>query len=635
MAYSKVSNITQERDLKYLSKDFNTFKEQLVEFAEAYYPETYNDFSEGSPGMMFLEMVAYVGDVLSFYTDSQVQETYLLLAREKENLYNISYALGYRPRITSAASVDLDVYQLVPAIESAEGNYVPDWQYALILNENSTFNSTEGHNFYITKDVDFGFSSSFSPTNVFVYQYDSSGNPEYYLVKKAVQAISADTKTKTFDVGTAEQFYTANIFDNNILSIEKIEDGEGNEWTEVPYLAQDTVFEKVRNTAVNDPELQGYDNKTPYLLKLKTVPRRFVSRFKSEGQLELQFGAGNNTLPDTDILPNPDNVGLGIKDGISKIDLAYDPSNFLYSKAYGQAPANTTLTVTYRVGGGLQSNVNSNTITQRGVLRFQNKPNLNASLLQYVKSTVASTNPKKAAGGGGGDTIEQIRMNAMANFGAQQRTVTRDDYLVRTLSMPPEFGRVAKAFITQDDQIQPLTTQTYSNPGRFPNPLAMNLYVLGFNKLKNLTNLNDATKTNLINYLDQFRSMTDAVNIKDAFIINFSLDFEITPFKNYNNQEVILNCISELQNYFDIDKWQINQPLIISEIYNTIAQAEGVQTVEDVVFSNEAGVELGYSQYKYDFDHATRKGVIYPSLDPSIFELKYPNSDIRGRVITY
>jgi hypothetical protein len=153
MAYSKVSNITQERDLKYLSKDFNTFKEQLIEFAEAYYPETYNDFSEGSPGMMFLEMVAYVGDVLSFYTDSQVQETYLLLAREKENLYNISYALGYRPRITSAASVDLDVYQLVPAIESAEGNYVPDWQYALILNENSTFNSTEGHNFYITNMI--------------------------------------------------------------------------------------------------------------------------------------------------------------------------------------------------------------------------------------------------------------------------------------------------------------------------------------------------------------------------------------------------------------------------------------------------------------------------------------------------
>ena len=328
-------------------------------------------------------------------------------------------------------------------------------------------------------------------------------------------------------------------------------------------------------------------------------------------------------------------MGLGIKDGLSKLDLAYDPSNFLYSKAYGQAPSNTTLTVTYRVGGGLESNVNSNSITQRGVVSYQNKPNLNQSLLNYVKSTVASTNPTKAAGGGAGDTVEQIRMNAMANFGAQNRTVTRDDYLVRTLSMPPEFGRVAKAFITQDDQIAPLAKTTYTDPGRFPNPLAMNLYVLGYNKLKNLTNLNDATKTNLINYLDQFRSMTDAVNIKDAFIINFTIDFEITSFKNYNNQEVVLNCISELQDYFDVDKWQINQPIIISEIYNTIAQATGVQTVEDVIITNTTGVELGYSKYKYDFDHATRKGIIYPSLDPSIFELKYPNSDIKGRIITY
>jgi len=635
MAYSKVSNISQEKELQYLSKDFNTFKEQLVDFAQVYYPDTYNDFSEGSPGMMFLEMVSYVGDVLSFYTDTQVQETFLTLAKEKENLYNMAYALGYKPKATSAASVDLDVYQLVPSIVQS-GEYKPDWNYALIVNEKSTFESTEGgHNFYITSDVNFSFSSSFSPTNTFVYQYDSSGNPEYYLIKKAVQAISARTKTKEFNVGSPDQYLTLTLFDENIIGIDKIVDAEGNEWSEVPYLAQDTVFEKVRNTATNDPDLYAYDNKTPYLLKLKTVPRRFITRLKKENTLEIQFGAGSSEAPDIDIIPNPDNVGLGIKDGLSKLDLAYDPSNFLFSRAYGRAPSNTTLTVTYKVGGGLKSNVNSNTITQRGVLFFTNKPNLNNALLNYVKSTVASTNPKKAAGGGGGDTVQEIKMNAMANFSAQQRTVTRDDYLVRTLSMPPEFGRVAKAFITQDDQIQPLARQVYTDPGRFANPLAMNLYVLGYDKNKKITDLNLATKQNLIVYLDQFRSMTDAVNIKDAFVINFTVDFEITSFKNFNNQDVILNCISELQNYFNIDKWQINQPIIISEVYNTIAKAEGVQTVENVTFTNQAGIELGYSKYKYDFDHATRKGIIYPSLDPSIFEVKYPNSDIEGRVITY
>tara|TARA_B100000287_G_scaffold240244_1_gene225826 strand:- start:785 stop:1378 length:594 start_codon:yes stop_codon:yes gene_type:complete len=197
--------------------------------------------------------------------------------------------------------------------------------------------------------------------------------------------------------------------------------------------------------------------------------------------------------------------------------------------------------------------------------------------------------------------------------------------------MPPKFGRIAKVYITQDDQISPLTTE----PNRIPNPLALNLYILGYDKNKRLTSLNTATKTNLANYLEQFRMLTDAINIKDAFTINFSLDFEITAFKNYNNEEVILECISELKDYFSIDKWQINQPIIISEIENLIGAVRGVQTVEKVELINKSGTALGYSQYKYDFTQATRNEVIYPSLDPSIFELKYPNTDIKGRVTTY
>ena len=219
----------------------------------------------------------------------------------------------------------------------------------------------------------------------------------------------------------------------------------------------------------------------------------------------------------------------------------------------------------------------------------------------------------------------------MANFSTQNRTVTKDDYLIRTLSMPAKFGRVAKAYITQDDQLSPNTNEV----NRIPNPLALNLYILGYNKVRKLVNLNKATKTNLATYLEQHRMLTDAINIKDGFIINFKLNFEITTFKNYNNQEVLLNCISELKNYFQIDKWQINQPIITSEIDNLIGGVQGVQTVEKVELHNQSGEVLGYSQFRYDFLSATKKGVIYPSLDPSIFELKYPNKDIKGRVITY
>ena len=174
--------------------------------------------------------------------------------------------------------------------------------------------------------------------------------------------------------------------------------------------------------------------------------------------------------------------------------------------------------------------------------------------------------------------------------------------------MPSRFGRVAKAYITQDDQISPLT----SEPNRVPNPLALNLYVLGYDSNKKLTNLNEATKSNLQNYLEQHRTLTDAVNIKNAFTINFSIQFEIIAFKSYSNQEVLLNCITELQDYFSIDKWQINQPIIISEIFNLIGGVNGVQSVEDVQLENKFG-----------------------TADPSIFELKIPNKDIIGRVTTY
>ena len=630
MAYSKVSNKTQDKDVKYLSKDYNSFRNQLIEFAQTYFPNNFNDFSEGNPGMMFLEMAAYVGDVLSFYTDTQLRESFLTLAQTNENLYNLAYTMGYRPKVTTAASTILDISQLVPS-KLDEGVYKPDYNYALTVKENSTFTSTEESTFYITDDVRFGFSSSFNPTNISIYQYDTLGNPEYYLLKKSVQAISAERNTQTFTVGDPERFRTLTLFGANVISIESIVDSDGNEYTEVPYLAQDTVFEEVENTAANDPRLNQFNQQTPYLLKLKKVPRRFISRVRPNNQLEIQFGAGVSDKADEQIIPNPDNIGLGIKDGRDQLDRAYDPSNFLYTKAYGQVPSNTTLTVTYLTGGGLASNVNSNTIIKPGELTINSNPNLNTSMLNFVKSTVTSTNIEAAKGGGGGDSIEDIRLNAAATFSAQQRTVTKEDYIIRTLSMPSQFGRVAKAYITQDDQISPLTTE----PGRIPNPLALNLYTLGYDFNKKLANLNTATKTNLSNYLEQYRMLTDAVNVKNAFVINFKLDFEITVFKNYSNQRVLLECITELQNYFNIDKWQINQPILISEVKNLIGGVEGVQTVEKTVFENVSGAEIGYSQYKYGFGKATKNEVIYPSMDPSIFELKYPNTDIKGRVTTY
>lgn len=628
MGYSKVNN-NNTRKIDYLNKNYSDFKEQLVEYAKNYFPDTVNDFSEASPGTMFMEMASYVGDVLSFYVDTQIQENFVAHAQQKENLYSLAYNLGYKPAVTNPSSTTLDLYMQVPATTEG-GVTVPDFDYAVRINKNSTFNPNTSANvsFLIQDDVDFSFSSSEDPTEVSVYQINTGTNqPEYYLLKKSVKAISAEIKTTTVDIGSATRFLTKNIEDDNIIGIVSVTDTENNEWYEVPYLAQETIFESVPNVAANDPELNQYNNQTPYLLRTKRVPKRFATRLKSDNTLQLQFGAGAAGGQDEEIIPNPDNVGEGIIDGRSLIDLAYDPSNFMFTKAYGEVPSNTTLTIQYMTGGGIASNVDANTITVKGnVTTTPTAGNLDATVAQTAIDSIAVNNNIPATGGGDGDTVQDIRQNAIANFGAQQRTVTKDDYLFRTLAMPSKFGKVAKAYIIQDNQI------SVDSGKRIANPNALNLYVLGYNNQRQLTTLSTAAKENLATYLEQYRMLTDSINIKDAFTINFGIDFEIVVAQNFNNQEVLIDCITNLQRFFSIDRWQVNQPIILSEIATELYQIPGVQTISSLTLTNKAGASLGYSKYKYDFEHATINGVIYPSQDPSIFELRYPNTDIKGRV---
>tara|TARA_B110000902_G_scaffold84202_1_gene99969 strand:- start:6023 stop:7909 length:1887 start_codon:yes stop_codon:yes gene_type:complete len=628
MAYTKITNKTQTKEIKYLNKDFDSFRGQLIDFTKTYYPNTYNDFSEGSPGMMFMEMAAYVGDVLSYYVDTQLQETFLDTAQERTNLFHLAYTLGYKPQVTAVSSTNLDIFHLIPS-KGVSGDKTPDFDYALTIDQPSAFKSETGTSFVLQKPVIFSYSSSVDPTELSIYSIDGNNDPEYYLLKKSTPVISSEIVTKTFELGESQRYLILNLIDDNIVSIESIKDTEGNIWTEVPYLAQNTVFTDMPNTRTNTPNLSSFNNATPYLLKLKKVPKRFVTRFIDNGSLEIQFGGGSSDKVDEVILPNPDNVGLGNRDGRSKLDQAIDPSNFLLSKTYGEIPKNTTLTITYLRGGGIKSNLPSNTINKVEYINTTNKPNLNGNILSFTKESLAVTNPEPSTGGGEGDSIEDIRLNTIASFSSQQRAITKEDYIVRTLSMPSKYGSISKAYIVKSSNIEHSQTNIESSD------LSSNLYILGYDRDKYLTTLNSSTKTNLITYLNEFKTLTDSINIKDAFIINYGIDFEITTFSNTNDQEILLNCISALKDYFNIDKWQINQPIIRSEIYNTIANIKGVQSVTNIKINNITGIETGYSQYKYDFESATKNDTIYPSLDPSIFEIKYPNSDIKGKIIQY
>ena len=623
-----------KKNISYLNKDFGQFRKNLIDFTKQYFPNTYNDFHESSPGMVFVELAAYVGDVLSYYTDTNLKESMLEQATERSNIYDIAKTLGYKPKNVVPAHVTLDIYQLLPA-KGSGATVSPDFSFALNILSGLIVNQTNGNaKFRTTDSVDFNYSSSLSPTEITVYEIDSvTKQPTYFLLKKQVDAVSGDIKQAEYSFGSPVAYDKILLPDTNIIEIISVTESDGDAWYEVPYLAQDTIFEEAVNLAENDPELSIYRANVPSLLKLKKTAKRYITRIRSDNKIELQFGSGVSEDHDAELIPNPKNVGNGLLSVRNEIDIDIDPSNFLYTRAYGQAPANTTLTIQYSVGTGLSDNVESNVLTKISEIKFNDDVNssTNASALNFIKNTVTVNNPAAAAGARTADSLQDIKNNALANFATQARLVTREDYIIRTYSMPAKFGSIAKAYIIPDDQI----SQKDMQQSRIANPLAMNLYVLGFNQNKQLTHLNDAVKENLKTYLDHYRILTDAVNIKNAFIINIGIQFEITVLSNYNSNEVLLNCINAIKTYFSIDSWQINQPIIKSDLVNTIGSVRGVQNVVNVVFENLYDTEFNYSGNVYDLNASTKNGIIYPSLDPSIFELKFPDQDIKGRVVSH
>ena len=615
---------TKRKNIQYINRDFSELRASLIDYAKTYFPTTYNDFTPASPGMMFMEMAAYVGDVLSFYLDNQVQETYLQYARQTNNLYELAYMFGYKPNVTQVATAPITFYQQVPAKLSGS-TYIPDFDYALFVNQNAVIQSTLSPNvtFLIEDPIDFSVSSSGDPTEISIFS-TAGGNPTYFLLRKTRKSISATINTTTFAFSAPQQFSTVEINAGNIIGILDVFDTDTNEWYEVDYLAQECVFDSIKNTNTNDPNLSQYQGDTPYILKLKQVQRRFISRFLDSGSLQIQFGAGTATDTDEEIIPNSDNVGLGLPFEKYKLTTAYSPSNFIFTKTYGIAPSQTTLTVRYLTGGGVISNVPSNDLTNLVAdISFLNS-NLDPTTANTIFSSLAVTNAIAADGGGDGDSIEELRQNASANFATQLRNVTQDDYLVRTLSMPAKYGVVAKAYI------EPTKAQSMSAG---ESNSVLDLYVLSYNADKTLTTASNALKQNITTYLSQYRMVNDAVNIKDGFIINIGVNFDIIVLPEFNSNQVLFDCITALKDYFAIDKWQINQPIVYRELYILLDRIKGVQTVKNITVSNLVGTNLGYSPYAYDINAATNANVVYPSLDPSVFEVKYPNQDIQGRIV--
>jgi hypothetical protein len=643
------------KDINYLNRDFASLRQQLIDFTKQYYPQSYKDFSESSPGQIFIEQAAYVGDVLSYYTDQQFFESFIQFAKDRRNIINAARYMGYKHKVSSASSVVVDVFQLLPSIKNSDNEYSPDERYCLILQPFTQLNSVSGVNFIIEDSIDFSQNTKFSPREITVFNRDNTGAPQFYLVKKSATAYSGTIVVKRFSITDPTPFLSLRLDETNVLKIMSVVDSNNNNYYEVDYLAQDTIPIQVDNVPLNNQTLSQYRSETPKILKYLRTEKRFVTTIDENNITTIQFGANTENYDNTVVIPNPTNVGVALSN-LKNLNISLDNTNVLKANSYGVSPSNTTLTVTYIIGGGLNSNVNSGDINKITAVSYTNDvttlTDSEVILLNNIKNSLSVNNIEASTGGDDADSDEEIRQNAILNFSSQNRMVTDDDFLLRVYTLPPQLGNISKAFIqsnlTREVQYNGLITgiTTTSNNTSLDltplnpldrrkflqsnNPFTNNLYLLGYDSNKNLTQVNQATLQNLTTYIENYKILTDRINIIDGYIINISVQFKITVFKGFNKSEVLNACIQSVKSFFNIDNWSFNQPINLSQINFEIMQNEGVQSVSEIIINNLTIDDGNYSPIAYNISIATQNNIIYPPKDPAIFEVKFPESDIKG-----
>lgn len=646
------------KDIRYINRDFSQLRDALISFTKTYYPNTYKDFSPAAPGTMFIEMAAYVGDVLSYYTDYSFKEGLLQSATERKNIISLARFLGYKTKPSRASSGVVDLFQLCPSANDGAGNYFPDTNYMLLVKENTQFSNKANSYFILNQAVDFTVSSSMSPRTDSVFSRNPNGTPQFFLLNKQGNISAGQIIIKEVVVADPTSFFTIALDETNVLSIIDVVDSDNNTWYEADYLAQELIPVAVPNNVDFQGSLTQFRDSVPYVLNFIKTSRRFITLVDENNITSLQFGAGINGADDEIVTFDSNLIGIGLAN-VNTLKVPLDPSNFLKNENYGIAPANTTLTIRYLIGGGLNSNCQSNEITDIVSADFDNPVDgllpEQIDLLNTVKNSFRVNNPSPAVGGKDAETDDELKLNAMANFAAQNRAVTQNDYLVRIYSLPEKLGSIAKVQVVSDtnlkvginkilvgivDQNNIASVADDSNNNFFrriaydiTNPFAINSYILSYDANKNLVRPNQALITNLINYLKQFRMLTDGINIIDGYIINIGVNFVITVYKGFNKKDVLLNCIMTVQDFFNIDNWNFSQPINLSQLQLQIAKVDGVQSVISVDIYNKTALDGNYSPIEYDIKSATKNGIIYPSVDPSCWEVKFPESDIKGLIL--
>jgi hypothetical protein len=590
----------KKKSINYTSRDFDSIKNDLVNYAKKYYPDTYQDFSETGFGSLMLDTVSYVGDILSFYLDYQANESYLGSAIEYDNVVRHARQLGYRLNKSPSSYGMAAFYIIVPATTSG-----PNKAYAPVLKQGSALSSDNGTRFTLMEDVDFADSKN----NVVVAEVnESTGLPTSYAIQAYGQVVSGRIGEEIVDVGDYERFRKIQLAGVDIAEIFSVEDSEGNEYFEVENLSQNVIFRSITNTNSDDRE------RTPYLLKPRFVSRRFTVE-RERNITTIQFGSGDESSDRSSAFSEPSSVVVFSygKDYVS--DTAIDPTRLIDSSKFGVAPSNTSLRIRYRINSSNANNVAAGGLTrvETANFSFENENDLSETLIESVTNSIEVNNETPIVGNVSLPTSEEIKIRSLGMFSTQHRAVTREDYINLTYAMPERFGAVKRANVIQDNK-------------SFKRNL--NLYVTSEDEDGKLTQSNQSLKTNLKTWLNKNKMISDSIDILDAKIVNFGIEFEAIGEVDKDNFDLLSDAVTALSEKFT-RIYDISENIYISDIYSTLKEVDGILDVTSAKAVLKVGGE--YSDVFYDFqENLSADGRMINIPNNVIVELKLPEIDIKG-----
>ena len=594
-----------KRPINYTSREFETIKESLVNYAKRYYANTYQDFNEASFGAMMLDLVAYVGDQLSFYTDYQANESFLDTAIELNNVQRLAKQLGYKMPGSPTSTGVCNFYVLVPAAATTGG---PDVNYIPILQRGTIIGGQGGAVYTVTQDVDFTDSNN----EITVAKVDTdTGVPTEFAIKGRAQVISGRLREEEITVGNYQRFLRLRMSAADISEIVSVVDSQGNEYHQVDYLTQDIVLSKEPNRGTNR-------DLVPFIMKTKPCPRRFVTEFDTEGTAFLQFGYGSSDNLTGDLLASPADVVLDMTGREYVSDTTFDPSNLIKTDKFGVVPENTTLTVTYRSNDGTNINAAASTVNQvfESSFTFDNRDALSDPLVNGVEASLEVENPEPILGDTEELTADELRIRAYAAYASQNRAVTKEDYVSICYRMPSGFGKVKRVNIMQDPR---------------SNRRNLNLYVLAEGSNGRFSVAPSQLKTNLKTWIDRYRMINDTVDILDGKIINYGIQFEVVSETGVNRFEVLNACVDKLREKFLNVSKEMGEPIYISEIFKHLNSVPGVVDTTMVKLVNKTGGS--YSSYAYEIEKNLSDDGRFLIVPPdAVADVLFPDDDVTGVV---